>query len=1165
MKRTVSIMILLCLMLSMVMIFNIQDREMELERTVETNQEETVRNSDTWEMFSHDLLHTSNTTANAPDTNNVLWYNLTDQEWEIYSSPIVSDGRVFVGTRSSYLYCFDENTGETLWSRYFALSSWGMCASVTCANGYVYTGSEDTYMYCLYPNNGTTKWKFKTGGAVWSCAAIVNGKVYVGSVDKYFYCLNESDGSLVWKYLTKDSTYGYQDYGISSSPAISNGKVFFGACDGDTYALPLDDPNGDKIIDNTEKLWEFNTGCYIYASPTVFNGKVYIGTGSYSKMAGAPEIYKLYCLDETTGVKAWEFTAGSYILATPSIGYGKLYIGSMDGVMYCLPLEDPNDNGVISSTEVIWKYDTLGNEWWGSPAIANGRLYIASGVPYWVTGNGDYRMFCFPLDDPNGNGIIAESEIIWDYALTVGSITSPCVVNGKVFISTFDGYVYCFGEDTIPPKVLSKSPAADETDVLFDADITMTFSESVSGISASTITVVNGSLASVPGAVSYNASIRQAIFDPTLEFDEYETYTVTVDSSIKDAWDNLLDGNGDGTGGDDHVWSFTSACYPPVISPIPTQRPVEAEDWDLNMSHYATDPNTPFEELVFTENSSYGEVNGNLITFNYPNGVTEEIVNVTASDGVTTVWQDVSFIVKQTNDPPEISEIPIVECVEDIDKVVDISPYVSDVDNDIEELILFVNSPYAKASGMEITFNYPNGILTDVVNLTVEDGIKRAYRDVEVEVTPVNDPPVISGVPDAEGIEDLDLLVNVTRYISDIDNEKDELNITTDSNYSKSIKIGTGKSTLHHIILNYPEEVLSEELNITVSDGELTDFQIINISIDPTNDPPVAVLDIPDVTFKEDTILHKAFDLGEYFFDPDGDDLTYMSESVNVGVTILISAEVSFEAEKDWYGEEEVLFRAFDQQHAFVETTINVTVESVNDAPILFAQQGAPDHGNTDTPFIFTVTYTDVDGDDAPTVEVLIDEKPFKMTPVEDSADVEEILFTYETKLGEGEHTYSFRCDDNSGESNSTAEAEGGILEVEGTGSGIGTGGMSLMIPIMIIIILLIVVIGVIVVVVLMKKKKKPEEMQGPPTPEFTEPSTQPSPQEEGAEETLFEDEEDAFQEPDELGTPEDDNEVSWEEEEPEDLTEEALEDEEELLEEEPGMDMPDMETKDDP
>jgi len=326
---------------------------------------------DWWPMFHHDLRHTGYSTSISPDTNNVTWsYTMGGYA---RSSPTVIDGNVYMGSDDCNVYCLDAITGDFTWS-------------------------------------------YTTGDTVWSSPAVVDGKVYVGSFDKKVYCLRASDGFKEWEFTT--------DYDVSSSPAVADGKVYVGSQDSNVYCLPMDDPNGDGIIDDSEVIWSYTTGAWVeVSSPAVADGKVYIGSDDN----------KVHCLRVSDGYKEWEFTTVDDIWPSPAVADGKVFVGSCDHKVYCLPMDDPNGDGIIDSNEVIWTY-TTGHCVGSSPAVADGKVYVASD---------DGKVYCLPVNDPNGDGVIDDSEVIWSYATGDGVRSSPAVADGKVFVGSWDGKVYC--------------------------------------------------------------------------------------------------------------------------------------------------------------------------------------------------------------------------------------------------------------------------------------------------------------------------------------------------------------------------------------------------------------------------------------------------------------------------------------------------------------------------------------------------------------------------------------------------------------------------------------------------------------------------------------------------------------------------------------------------
>ncbi len=74
-----------------------------------------------------------------------------------------------------------------------------MASSLAVADGKVYLGSLDSRVYCLNAANGASIWSYTTGSYVDSSPAVADGKVYVGSQDGKVYafglpCLQHFDG-----------------------------------------------------------------------------------------------------------------------------------------------------------------------------------------------------------------------------------------------------------------------------------------------------------------------------------------------------------------------------------------------------------------------------------------------------------------------------------------------------------------------------------------------------------------------------------------------------------------------------------------------------------------------------------------------------------------------------------------------------------------------------------------------------------------------------------------------------------------------------------------------------------------------------------------------------------------------------------------------------------
>ncbi len=284
----------------------------------------------------------------------------------IRSTPAVSDEKVYISSFDSYLYCLNANNGNFIWKTKIApykSSDWNKDIGISdsspkVSNGKVYIGSLDSYLYCLNANNGNILWKFKTGGEIHSTLAVSDEKVYISSFDSYLYCLNADNGSVIWKYKSDEKELGLQRNKAEgmgySSPVVFKGKIYIGSRDQGLYCFNAN--NGNVI-------WKYNIGID-YSSPAVYNGKVYIGLSGPA----------LYCFNTDNGSMLWKYDRERGIppdsFFSPVASNGKIYIGSDDSCIYCFNADNGN---------FIWKYE-VGGPIRSTPAVSDKKVYVSSEI-----------------------------------------------------------------------------------------------------------------------------------------------------------------------------------------------------------------------------------------------------------------------------------------------------------------------------------------------------------------------------------------------------------------------------------------------------------------------------------------------------------------------------------------------------------------------------------------------------------------------------------------------------------------------------------------------------------------------------------------------------------------------------------------------------------------
>lgn len=311
----------------------------------------------------------------------LLWR--VDTAGEIYSSPAVAGGMVYLGSKSGFLQALDALTGEERWR--FDLGDYIVRASPAVVNDTVYITSGFS-LFAVDTRTGEERWSVPIRFAGQSSPAVIDGVVYVSSHEGLLYALDAATGIQRWQYQT--------DSLVFSSPAVADGSVYFGGVNGDLYAL--DATTG-------RPRWRFATGGDIYASPAVANGVVYVSSKNRV----------VHAVDAATGEPRWQFAAGGE--SSPAVVDGVVYVGSDDGGLYALD---------AATGEPRWLYAT-GTAIRSSPTVADGAIYVGSGDAIYAV-------------DATGQGR-------WRYPTKAPIESSPAVVGGAVYVGSRDGFLYAIG------------------------------------------------------------------------------------------------------------------------------------------------------------------------------------------------------------------------------------------------------------------------------------------------------------------------------------------------------------------------------------------------------------------------------------------------------------------------------------------------------------------------------------------------------------------------------------------------------------------------------------------------------------------------------------------------------------------------------------------------
>lgn len=294
-------------------------------------------------------------------TGEVIWKFET--EYEVFSSPAVAYGKVYIGeglhyTEDAKFYCVDAKTGKLIWD--FQTSSHTE-SSPAVFGGKIYFGAGEDGVYCLNAETGEKIWQYP-GVHVDSSPIVVDGWCYFGSgygISR-FHCVNAEDGKLRWKYDLEYPSWG--------GPAVVNRKVYFAIGNGN-FNVGDDEPYGGVIcldVKNGDKIWSFEAEDSVLTSIAIADGKAYFGSRDS----------KLYCLNADTGEEIWNYQTNYPIVSSPAVVNLNVYFGCNDGKIYCLNAEDgePKWSFDTSESDII----TFDARILASPIVADGKVYVGS-------------------------------------------------------------------------------------------------------------------------------------------------------------------------------------------------------------------------------------------------------------------------------------------------------------------------------------------------------------------------------------------------------------------------------------------------------------------------------------------------------------------------------------------------------------------------------------------------------------------------------------------------------------------------------------------------------------------------------------------------------------------------------------------------------------------
>ena len=354
------------------------------------------RNNRNWPLFRADAGLSGYTVTNIPEKPVLLWSYKSDSQTS--SSPVVFDNTTYWCDKRGRVIGVDSD-GNLSFEYSFATA---VEATPMVHDSVIYIGRIDGIMSALSLIKKDTLWNFETMGQISASPnlGVMNEKEFVvfGSYDNYLYCIDKQNGSELNKFES--------GYYINGAAALWQNYIISGGCDA---LLKIIDVTTGIVSDSLE------LDTYIPASPAIWDNYCYIGDHSGNVYEIVLEGGKIARWQKIVDAKDDEGT----FVSVPALSDKTLFVLSDDRNLYAINRRDGS---------IRWKYLQKGNSGESSPVVCGDKVISCS-----------------------KNGIVSilnasSGELLWEYDTGEQITACPAVIEGRFYILTAKGTLFCFGK-----------------------------------------------------------------------------------------------------------------------------------------------------------------------------------------------------------------------------------------------------------------------------------------------------------------------------------------------------------------------------------------------------------------------------------------------------------------------------------------------------------------------------------------------------------------------------------------------------------------------------------------------------------------------------------------------------------------------------------------------
>lgn len=337
-----------------------------------------------WPRSRGDLASTGVAVGPIPERLTRRWVYTTGGP--VKSSPVISGGRVFVGSDDGHLHAIDVTTGQRAWA--VDLGS-PVAAPPVVEGDLVVVGSTDGVLHAV-SRDGEPRWTAPVEGRITGAATIVRDEprhrtlALVGSHGGFLsaFTIDAASATPAWRYALTDP--------VNGGVAIADGHAVFGACDAQLHVVSLadgqelrsfdaggivagtvaiDGPDaffgnfGEEVVRASWKdgtlAWRFHDAPFKYESSAALTSELVL-VGGQDKA--------LHAIERATGRQRWAFATLAKVDGAPVVAGPRVAFGSFDGRLYVLD---------VATGEKRDSYE-VGGRIGGSPAVIAGLVVVGT-------------------------------------------------------------------------------------------------------------------------------------------------------------------------------------------------------------------------------------------------------------------------------------------------------------------------------------------------------------------------------------------------------------------------------------------------------------------------------------------------------------------------------------------------------------------------------------------------------------------------------------------------------------------------------------------------------------------------------------------------------------------------------------------------------------------